>query len=443
MTQLMDPPATAGSNGNAQQAVAKRSFEPLAPIGNASALKSLLDAQRNGIAQALPKHITPERLIKTLLVAANRSPDILKCTQSSILETINRAAELGLDLSGTLGEAYPVPFNNRVKTADGDRWVMQLQLIIGYRGLEKLCWQSGEVEFIDAEVVRERDHFVFRKGTDVHVEWSPCLSGDRGEVVGAYACVKMKSGGKLARFLPKSDIEKIRESSKSKDSPAWRNWWDEMARKCALKRTLKDAPLSTEKFVGAMEQDETDYQLADVLAAETTAPRRGAVAVLGKLQQRQLPDTQPLDASDLASAELDAHFSGAGGGPETVPPAPIIPPRPSEEEAERVIQASAAKARAAASTWSVADDGLAQALDQPWEDVKRVLYDVAKAAGMTRARFEGQLSGWLLAKGMKGKEDKIRFEDRKDLYLAITEKRWDTGGKILAAAPVPAPAAVT
>jgi recombinational DNA repair protein RecT len=75
-------------------------------------------------------------------------------------------------------------------------------------------------------------------------------------VVGAYACVKLKSGGKLARFLPKSDIEKIRNSAKSKDSPAWRNWWEEMARKCALKRTLKDAPLSTEKYVKAMEHEE-------------------------------------------------------------------------------------------------------------------------------------------------------------------------------------------
>jgi recombination protein RecT len=71
----------------------------------------------------LPKHITPERLFKTLLVAANRNPDILKCTQASVLETINRAAELGLDLSGTLGEAYPVPFNNKVKTRDGPRGV--------------------------------------------------------------------------------------------------------------------------------------------------------------------------------------------------------------------------------------------------------------------------------------------------------------------------------
>jgi hypothetical protein len=45
---------------------------------------------------------------------------------------------------------------------------MQCQLIIGYRGLEKLAWQSGEVESIDAEVVCKNDTFIFRKGTEVH-----------------------------------------------------------------------------------------------------------------------------------------------------------------------------------------------------------------------------------------------------------------------------------
>lgn len=298
MTQALEQPRNqqqAGDNGG--NAMAKRSsFQPLAPIGSAGTLKNLLESQRNGIAQALPKHITPERLIKTLLVAANRNPDILKCTQASVIETLNRAAELGLDLSGTLGEAYPVPFNNKVKYKDEngrdrEEYLMQLTLIIGYRGFEKLAWQSGMVDHIDAEVVCKNDRFSFKKGTTVTLDWSPCLDGDRGEIVGAYACVGIKGGGKLARFLPASDLEKIRSASKSKDSPAWRNWKDEMYRKCALKRTLKDAPLSTEKYVRAMEHDDSDLNLADVLEAETTRPR-GAGALVDKLKNRQLPDIQ-------------------------------------------------------------------------------------------------------------------------------------------------------
>lgn len=316
MTQtIQDPPAgtLARQNGPAQQ-IQRAQFRPLDPVGTPNALKSLMESQKNGLGQMLPKHITPERLFKTMLVAANRNPDILKCTQSSILETINRAAELGLDLSGTLGEAYPVPFNNKVKDNGTERWVMQCQLIIGYRGMEKLAWQSGEVESIDAEVVYLNDTFKFKKGTEVLVEWEPCLRGDRGEAIGAYACVKMKSGGKLARFLTTADIEKIRNSSKSANSPAWRNWWDEMARKCALKRTLKDAPLSTEKFTRAMEADADDHlNLTDVLEAATHEPGQSRAQRLEeKLTRRPISEGQTFVADDNAPAAVAAQDAATG-----------------------------------------------------------------------------------------------------------------------------------
>lgn len=392
MTQTADAPT--------QNLPARIQYQPLAPIGSASNLKSLLEAQRNGIAQTLPKHITPERVIKTFLVAVNRIPDLLRCTQASLLETINRAAELGLDLSGTLGEAYPVPFNNKTKDADGrEVWVMQCTLIIGYRGLEKLAWQSGEVESIDAEVVYARDTFDFRKGTEVHVSWSPYIGpDDRGPVVGAYACVKLKSGGKLARFLPRSEIEKIRNTAKSKDSPAWRNWWDEMARKCALKRTLKDAPLSTEKLVAAIEHDNADHDLADVLAAQTTPQGRGTAALRQRLEGNQGP--APDGESQLPTEEH--HTDGE-------------PPPKSDEDQRQQTE-------------------IADALAGDWESVTRVLFDAARAYDAThsdssidRAAFDASLGKWVLRIGKKGSEAKISKASRLEVFEAIRGGKFDFG----------------
>lgn len=291
-----------------QQGLAKRvQYQPLAPIGDATGLKGLLEAMKESIAAALPRHVTPERLIKTMLVAANRNPALLECTQASILETINRAAELGLDLSGTLGEAYPVPFNNKVKVPNGnggttEKWVKQCQLIIGYRGLEKLAWQSGEVKMIDAEVVYENDHFKFKKGFEPVLEFEPCINGDRGQMVGAYACIITKDGGKMARFMPKSDIDKIRAGAQSKDSPAWRNHYDEMARKTALRRVMKDAPLSTEKLTRAMEIDDKDYELTNVLAASTGL---GALPE-GRSSFREQAAPEVVDAPPADEAGTDA-----------------------------------------------------------------------------------------------------------------------------------------
>lgn len=257
-------------NGQLATQAAKK-YNPLSPVGTAGGLKDMLEKMKGSIAQTLPRHITPERLIKTLLTAANRNPALLECTQASVMETIFRAAELGLDLSGTLGEAYPVPFNNKIKVPNGqggttEQWRKTCQLIIGYRGLEKLAWQSGEIQTIDAEVVCQNDRFIFRKGFEPALEWEPSR-GERGEPIGAYALIITKAGGRMARFMTREDIEKVRQGAQSKDSPAWRNHWSEMARKTVLRRVMKDAPLSTEKLVAALEHDDTDHGHRDVLEA--------------------------------------------------------------------------------------------------------------------------------------------------------------------------------
>lgn len=424
MTLAMNGPSTmTGAIDN------RRIFNPYAPIGSAGALKGLLETQRDGIKQALPKHITPERLIKTLLVAVNRNPQILECTQASILETINRAAELGLDLSGTLGEAYPVPFNNKIKLPDGKEiWAMQCSLIIGYRGLEKLAWQSGEVDAIDAEVVYLNDKFVFKKGTEVLVEWSPCLTGDRGAVIGAYACVRMKSGGKLARFLPKSEIEKIRNASKSKSSPAWANWWDEMARKCALKRTLKDAPLSTEKFVSAIEQDADDGMDLDVLHAATNDAQQrqgGSVGLLAKIRNEEPPAKSPKATGYID----DPAFPAASVEPPAVP-ATRAPAAAVNEQAYTASPPLTAEQRQVADPTRVPDHTQDDQEQRPatdpkeeWNAFVEELNSLASQSELPEAKLQKELKATALKLGIVGKEWKMKQEDRDIVRDCVKERR--------------------
>ncbi len=235
-------------------------FYPKEPIGSRKNLQDLLNQQMGALRQILPKHVTPERLVKTLLVTVNRTPDLMLCTQESVLESIFRAAELGLDVSGTLGEAYLVPFNNRVKAADGtEAWQKQATFIPGYRGLAKLARQSGEVANIEANVVYTEDLFDFEQGTNFHLTYKRSLADTRGKVLGAYALVTFKDGTHHADFMTEADVEKVRQRAMSKNSPAWKQHWDEMARKTVFRRLAKWLPLSGEKYQKAVEIDNEDF----------------------------------------------------------------------------------------------------------------------------------------------------------------------------------------
>ena len=137
------------------------------------------DKMRMALTEVLPAHMTADRMVKMALVAANRQPELLKCSQTSVMEAIMRSGELGLDCSGTLGEAYLIPFGN------------QAQFIPGYRGLCKLARQSGDVKRIEAEVVCENDKFVYVKGTAPNLLFAPVIHGERGKARGAYALFEM------------------------------------------------------------------------------------------------------------------------------------------------------------------------------------------------------------------------------------------------------------
>jgi len=69
--------------------------------------------------------------------------------------------------------------------------------------------------------------------------------------------------------LPKADVEQIRrKSSKAPDSPAWKNYPGEMAKKCAIRRLCKTLPLTIEARE-AIEVDDRRHHVIDVESEES------------------------------------------------------------------------------------------------------------------------------------------------------------------------------
>lgn len=236
------------SNGNANGSTDLVPYEENKPIKTPKHARQLLQRFEGSIAEIIPAHITADRMLKLALVAINRNAKLLRCTQGSVIESLMRSAELGLDCSGTLGEAYLVPFGNKC------------QFMPGYRGLAKLARQSGKLVRLEAEIVCENDDFQYVKGTDFYLKWAINPREERGKPIGAYAYVEYKNGGEEADYMTTDEINDVRDSSPGKDGQPWREHWGEMAKKTVFRRLAKWLDLSHEPFDRAIQWSDEEFK---------------------------------------------------------------------------------------------------------------------------------------------------------------------------------------
>jgi recombination protein RecT len=82
------------------------------------------------------------------------------------------------------------------------------------------------------------------------------MEAEPGRAIRYYAVAKYVGGGHSFVVLSRAAVEKLRNAGKSANSPAWKNWYDEMACAKAVKQLAKWMPLTTE-FARAVANDET------------------------------------------------------------------------------------------------------------------------------------------------------------------------------------------
>lgn len=242
--------------------------------------KGMLEKAKDSIAAVLPKHLTPERIMKIATVAVSRTPALMECTPASIVQSVVISSQLGLEAGGPLGHAYLVPYRNN-KTGK-----MEAQFIPGYRGLIDLARRSGQVLSIEAHCVYEKDEWEYantHEGTKLrHV---PFWDGDRGVLRRVYAIARLKETPvPQIEVMSKSDVDKIRAKSKAKDSGPWVTDYDEMARKTVVRRIVKYLPMSVELTSaltieeraesGTPSYSDLDFEAAVVLEDDTPEPTR-------------------------------------------------------------------------------------------------------------------------------------------------------------------------
>lgn len=213
-------------------------------------VRGLLKSMEGEIKNALPSYLPVEKFIRTALTAINSNPKLASCSQESLLAAIMNSAQLGLEFNTPLGEAYLIPYGNKVNFQ------------LGYQGLLKLAYNTGQFKRITAREVRENEDFDINYGTG-EISHKPCLTGDSGDVIGYYAIYQTKDGGQDVFYFSKADAERYGKTfSQSYNSGPWKTNFDAMAKKSALIQVLKYAPkaIESQTLVQATNFDNANFE---------------------------------------------------------------------------------------------------------------------------------------------------------------------------------------
>lgn len=214
------------------------------------------------MALALPRHMTADRLARIALTEVRKNPDLGKCDQASFLGAIMQCAALGLEPGGALGHCYMLPFKNNTKG------IVEVQFIVGYRGMIDLARRSGQIQSIEARCVYAKDKFEVRLGLDSDIKHEPAWQeADRGALVFVYAVAKLKDGGIQFDVMSRAEVEKIKSRSRAGNFGPWKTDYDEMAKKTVIRRLFKYLPVSIEmqRAVGLDEQAAHDVSQDNAL----------------------------------------------------------------------------------------------------------------------------------------------------------------------------------
>lgn len=234
-------------------------------IATVKDFRSYFEEGKKNLSLALPKHLTPDRVVRIALSALMKNPVLLQCSKESVWLCVSSAANLGLEVD-LLGSAYLVPFrNNKLNRMD-------CQLIVGYQGLIDLCRRSGHIESLEAHVVYANDQFVLEHGLNPVLKHIPTLEGEPGEFKFAYAVAQLKGGTKQYEVMTKRQIDEIRKRSKASSSGPWVTDYDEMARKTVVRRLVKYLPKSIE-MQNAIVLEEDGFSPIEDVPAEVIETR--------------------------------------------------------------------------------------------------------------------------------------------------------------------------
>lgn len=231
---------------------------------------------RQRLYAGLPSHIRPEVFERNLFNAVATNQWLKNYAPALVFREISKAAALGLLLDPILGEAYLIEgYNGKTKQKEP-------QLRVGYKGMNKLARQSGNVSGLWCHEIHQKDFVKVNLGHPKEFRHEPVLFADRGPIVGYAATISYKDGNFDFEPMSLEDCLKIRDRSdawkafkadKIKSTP-WGTDENEMCKKTVFRRLAKRQDLSPQMRLAIQIEDEAEFphMMPHEPAPQLTAP---------------------------------------------------------------------------------------------------------------------------------------------------------------------------
>jgi recombination protein RecT len=208
-------------------------------VSPAKSLSTFLDKYKGQIANALPKHISPDRMVRLTMTAFSQNTALQKCDLHSIFGSVVVAAQLGLEI-GVGGQGYLVPYGGKA------------QFVPGWQGLVDLVSRAGRAT-VWTGAVYQGDEFDWALGDAPYVRHRPGAGGDSwkdithvyavGRVNGSqFPVIEVWSMDKVVKHLNKFNKVGARHYALEKNGQNMEMY----ARKVVLLQVLKYMPKSIE-----------------------------------------------------------------------------------------------------------------------------------------------------------------------------------------------------
>lgn len=311
-----------------QIAIAER--EAKIPLKEVTRLSSVFSNQDfiKRLEQAVPKQLTANRMLRSLLGSVQRSPDLLKCEILDVVGKMLVCASAGLETDTPLGHAHLIPFESNVwnpKTRQREKKFV-CQVIFGYHGLLDLSYRTGMLGTINARCVwkdeEDSGHFSFEFGTSRHLRHKP-LGGKARDLspeaqiartaqwpAWVYAHATMKDGyGDPFEVLPWADVVAIRDRAQAYRSAINALERGQKAQTPYVPATYTEAPWV--RHVQAMAAKTTFRRLSNWLPRSI---EMATVTAIEEAQERGHYDFGPvIDSTDYMATASEVVSTGDPG----------------------------------------------------------------------------------------------------------------------------------